>query len=325
MSKKVLTPDELNYIQQYCKSKTIEQLAQELDISEYMVRMSLYYLGISNNYKQPWTKNEDLYLKEHFEIESRETIAENLNKCIDDIRARIFALKLRIPGEVRYKYKGTRVKYSWMWTNDEIEYLKKEYDRLAYKDIAENLNCNVHAVEVMAKKLGLKKHKKIARNTFNYYDEEIIKNFYGKIADEKIAEMMNNKWSINAIRKKAQELGVKKPKLTVPERQVEDILKTHDISFEAQKRIYFGKKYFICDFVVNNFVIEVQGDFWHANPRIYAKKKLLAVQKKNINNDQVKKEKLESIGYKVIYVWEYDLKNHRNETEKQLIATLKLR
>lgn len=323
--KKVLTNEDLFYIQNSYKEKSIQEISIELNVSKYIVYMSMYYLGIFNEYKKPWTEEEDLYLRQHWNNESRETIAKKLNKNENDIRCRIFALKLKRPGEINYRYKGTDVKYSWMWTEDEIQYLKNEYSKLAYKDIAKHLNCSEHSILAMANHLNLKKENKIARNTFNYYEIEIIKNFYGKISNKELIEKLNNKWNENAINKKASELGVRKQKLTLPERQVQYILEKNNILYESQKRIYFGKQYYICDFVIEKYIIEVQGDYWHANPIIYKNKKLNKTQEKNIKNDITKKEKLERIGYKIIYIWEYDLKNFFNKVEKQLIATLKLR
>ncbi|NBW09554.1 MAG: hypothetical protein EBR82_16170 [Caulobacteraceae bacterium] len=68
--------------------------------------------------------------------------------------------------------------------------------------------------------------------------------------------------------------------------------------------------------------IEVQGDFWHANPEVYSDEWLHPVIKltaKEIREkDKKKKLFLESKGYAVLYVWEKDYKDDRHQTIKKL-------
>lgn len=68
--------------------------------------------------------------------------------------------------------------------------------------------------------------------------------------------------------------------------------------------------------------IEVQGDFWHANPEVYSDEWLHPVIKltaKEIREkDKKKKLFLESKGYTVLYVWEKDYKDDRHQTIKKL-------
>lgn len=72
-------------------------------------------------------------------------------------------------------------------------------------------------------------------------------------------------------------------------------------------------------------VIEYNGDMWHANPTIYKKNDIIQVwggpktAKEIWKKDKVKKNHIESFGYKVIYVWEKDFKNNKQKALEDLL------
>jgi len=90
-----------------------------------------------------------------------------------------------------------------------------------------------------------------------------------------------------------------------------EYLKSKDIKFVQQYRV---SKY-LFDFYIpeENLLIEVNGTFWHADPRVYANKKLYPIQIKNLENDKNKIKKAISLGYKVKVVWEQDVYNKNNK------------
>lgn len=71
--------------------------------------------------------------------------------------------------------------------------------------------------------------------------------------------------------------------------------------------------YYNVDFVdrSSNHIIEVYGDYWHCNPKLYPDNyihpyyKMTAEQKRKLDEDRV--QYLESLGYTVTVVWESDL------------------
>ena len=104
-------------------------------------------------------------------------------------------------------------------------------------------------------------------------------------------------------------------KKTFPEILFEEFLKNLNIEFEYNKTI----DYYRCDFVLSkNVIIEIQGDYWHANPRIYNENNYTEVQIKNIRRDKAKKTFLKNKGYKIFYFWEYDIKKKPNLCIKKL-------
>lgn len=99
---------------------------------------------------------------------------------------------------------------------------------------------------------------------------------------------------------------------TIPEKITEKILIKLKIKYE--KKLNIG--YYNCDFVINNKIIEVQGDYWHGNPMFY--KSYDKIQKKNINRDIRKLTYLKSKGYEIMFLWENDLKKNTNNCEEEL-------
>lgn len=103
---------------------------------------------------------------------------------------------------------------------------------------------------------------------------------------------------------------------TVPEKMVRLILEELGIEFKQEK--YLKAKLFRADFLVGtNKVIEVNGDYYHANPEVYSHKILTPLQVKNLKNDKLKMDFYKENGFEVLIVWERDLKfNLEKEKEK---------
>ena len=71
----------------------------------------------------------------------------------------------------------------------------------------------------------------------------------------------------------------------------------------------------------HNILIEVDGDYWHADPKIYEKKDLNAIQKRNIRVDEQKNKYALMYGYVLLRFWEGDI--YKNK--KKVINVLKKR
>ena len=110
---------------------------------------------------------------------------------------------------------------------------------------------------------------------------------------------------------------------------IKDILISLNIEFEEQVYVYYineknQKRYFIADFIIGNKIIEVNGDYWHGNPRIFNNESLDSRQREKVKKDIYKKSKLEELGFSVHYIWEYDINNNKDlviEYIKQKIAS----
>jgi len=70
-----------------------------------------------------------------------------------------------------------------------------------------------------------------------------------------------------------------------------------------------------------NLVIETNGDFWHANPSIYADiESLHPIQRRAIEKDARKMRQLRDKGYDVFILWENDLKTKQDEVLSGLLS-----
>ena len=112
---------------------------------------------------------------------------------------------------------------------------------------------------------------------------------------------------------------------TLIETKVSDCLDKLEISYI--RNFYYGKNIF--DFKIDNFLLDVNSDFWKANPLIYKENDYLDFPFERIKSrviwkkDEYKRNLVEKVGYKVIVIWESDIKNiEGNELSKYLIEKL---
>lgn len=90
---------------------------------------------------------------------------------------------------------------------------------------------------------------------------------------------------------------------------------------------------FFYDFLITNekLIIEVNGDYWHANPEIYKQNDILHFPNnvyKTANEiwekDKIKKELANFNGYKLIYIWEKELIKIKNSYDFKKLLNEKL-
>ena len=115
--------------------------------------------------------------------------------------------------------------------------------------------------------------------------------------------------------------------------KVEKFLEDLGISFQKQFYLYSEDKntLFFYDFKVNNVLIEVQGRYWHADPRYYSSDQKINYPGRNKidvksaseiwQKDLNKKIFAEKFGYEVLYIWEDDI----NKYAQNVITLLKER
>ena len=106
--------------------------------------------------------------------------------------------------------------------------------------------------------------------------------------------------------------------------RIEEILKISILDYDSEFRIKYefeGKsKWKFYDFKIGNFLLEVNGDYWHANPSKYKENDIFKFPKNELTAkdvweiDKYKKQIAESNGYVVIYLWESEI-NKMNDGE----------
>lgn len=103
------------------------------------------------------------------------------------------------------------------------------------------------------------------------------------------------------------------------EEKFAEILDTLNIEYEQQYRLKENKTNGVFDFKIKNrnILIEVDGDFWHCNPKVFPTL-IHPVQERNIKNDLRKNKLAIDLSYKLIRIWEYDINNNLELVKERL-------
>ena len=107
------------------------------------------------------------------------------------------------------------------------------------------------------------------------------------------------------------------------EKRFKVVLDVLDIEYQ---HFFFAKQINkIFDFYLPkyNILIEVDGDFYHCNPKLYNNGPVCKTQEINIKNDKLKNEWAQSNGYKLLRFWENDINNNIKQVKQILLENLK--
>ena len=114
------------------------------------------------------------------------------------------------------------------------------------------------------------------------------------------------------------------------ELHVQSILEENNIIFKKHKNFKLSKSNHQADITIEpDKVIEVNGDYWHFNPKKYdgeSIQKLRGIEiqvKEKWAYDKYLIDEMESQGYKVLVVWESELKNELDKTTKKILKFAK--
>jgi very-short-patch-repair endonuclease len=108
--------------------------------------------------------------------------------------------------------------------------------------------------------------------------------------------------------------------ISKPERILAYALLNNEISFVRQQPI---GGFCVVDFLLplSKIIIEIYGDYWHANPKKYKANKYMrnGMKAKDIwKRDKTRIKKIDKFGYKVIVLWEYEVLNNVKECLKKI-------
>lgn len=97
---------------------------------------------------------------------------------------------------------------------------------------------------------------------------------------------------------------------TIPQKIVNDILDELGVDYYREKSFeYYAVDNYLLDY---NLIIEVQGDYWHANPLKFDTN-LTNAQYDRVNRDKSKHSYFKNqYNVEILYLWESDLKKHRD-------------
>jgi len=111
------------------------------------------------------------------------------------------------------------------------------------------------------------------------------------------------------------------------EYKVREVLDKNNIFYTPQ--VFVGGKSYDIKIRNSNILIEVQGDYWHANPKKYKPNDVIPYPNNVIKKakevwlkDEEKKINAMKYGYNVLYLWETDINNSKNNIEDLILNLL---
>lgn len=298
------------------KNISLKELSKQINRSEGSILKRAAILGVNNKKsKELWTPEEDIILINNIGFAPLFCIMKKLNKKnIVEVANRAKELNLNLFDAAHKKY---RRQHNWLYEED--KFLRDNFSTMSYSVIAKAINKTQKQVQTYAKDIGLIEDGKTKK--YDVFET----NHHGLIFSKKEVEYLKNNFSIGLeelqkklpgrtrgqIYSKIKCLKLLKRKQTFPEMCVESILISLNLNYEKEYIMKNCERKFIIDFLVDNkYAIEVQGEYWHAKNR---EKKLTKPQIKNIERDKIKLEMMEKQGYKVLYIWEDDIKSDKDD------------
>lgn len=130
----------------------------------------------------------------------------------------------------------------------------------------------------------------------------------GKKSFKSICDKLNIRWG---------KIETPNCKETWPERKMELILQEFDIPYVKQK--YFLESKYRADFMIQGLkILEVHGDYWHANPEVYDYNQLSPTQMRNIIRDIKRREDCKNNNIPILEIWERDLRINIEKVKQQI-------
>ena len=240
-----------------------------------------------------WSKEDEQYLIANYKEKGDFEVGKLLNRTPTAILKKRRNLKLD-----RHEFHIMENKPARYWSDEEVTFLVDNHSKLTFGDIATELDRPLKGIMLKAQRLGL-----LSSNRWSKKEDELLKKYYNSSLDQ-LAFLLDR--SKKAIKHRARHLNIKLGSVdkTSIEVTIENILIEIGITYDYN--IKLGKDFqFKADFVFGKSVIEVHGDYWHANPLTYTT--LNSMQRYTVDKDAIKKEYFESLGYTVYIIWESEI------------------
>lgn len=107
--------------------------------------------------------------------------------------------------------------------------------------------------------------------------------------------------------------------------KIQNFLKELEVEFLTHQYISQITHVYRCDiFIRPNTIIECDGDYWHANPKFYTDENINDKQRDQREEDYVRTQELIEKGFRVLRLWEYDIKRMDLNKFKEIISELNI-
>lgn len=304
------TSEDLNYLTtNYPTEMPVVDICAYLNKSKSAIATKAARLGLKrpdnvfdNLDKKSWSTEEINLLKTSYRNTSdAEALAIKLNRSISSVKNK--ALNLGIITEVHSR----RVS----WTQEDQDYLIANYPFKSRDQLALEMGFSGTKISKKVKELGLRK----SQSHWTKPEQDMLMSMFGKMSYTELSKVLNR--SKDGVERKASDLGLAKVRneYTEPELLVKNCLDKLGIAYESQKKLFTGSRYsdgrrehLKPDFVINQkLIIEVQGDYWHCNPRKYPNGPQDNIQEECVARDAKKLSWYASNGYEVLLIWQDEL------------------
>ena len=302
----IWTEELIKQLENNCANMTVKELSNLLQIKEASIYAKLNALGLEPKFQvHSWTEEEDTFIKDNFYKLTYTRIGKKLNRSTSSVQQRAVKLGLK--------------KISKLWQSDQIKYLKDIYADTDTDELISIFNRSAAAIHNKAYELGLSKNNSILTEKEKLY----ITANCGSKTDVELALMFKcSSDTIKYIRhsNKIYKDGTEVKGSTYIEQFIKSFLEENNISFIFNQPLGTVKP----DFQIENtkFIIEVQGDYWHCNPKLYPNGPKDLIQMQHVLRDYVKKCYYVSNNYVVLYIWEDDIKNHPEQVKSEVLELI---
>lgn len=193
--------------------------------------------------------------------------------------------------------------------------------------VAEKFKTSVTTVRKIIRRHNRKSSQEIVGDAVNKHKEYIINSYNKGICGNDIAKDLG--LSHSTIYKALADWGVvfreNHGYNTSIERRMKEILESIGIPYKFQFIIHFGKTKkdrYVYDFILPdyNLIIEVHGDYWHANPEMFST--LNEIQQKSRRRDVVKAVMAKERGHGMFVVWETEIASDPGGVAERLLSIL---
>lgn len=314
-----MTPQEQLIIESDSISETYKTLGLKFNLSEHQIQYifkknKIKKKRISTNKLEDLTENQINFFKENINNYSYSYFEKEFNTT----EKILLTLKKKLNLEKTYVQSFAKKSD---WTETDLQLLYDNYLDLNLSELAKLIGKSERAISKKKWSLSLTDSNK------SWSQEEIaMLKRYSYMDIDALSFMLER--SVKAIKHALSSNNIKrsKSKETAIELKIKNILDFYKCSYIFNQKIKNNNFNFRPDFRIEDkkIIIEVHGDYWHANPLFYDFDDLSENQKIKIEKDKFKKEYYESLGYTVIILWEHDINTDIENVKTYLQTMLKI-
>ena len=257
--------------------------------------------------KKIWTNEDIEYLQKNYHLLSKKDLSLNLNRTEKSITHMINRMNL--------------ANMSPKWTDAEIQIIKDNCKLMSRSDLANLLPGR--SIQALSTKLWELNLTCINFTRLDDSHDEFIKNNYLIKTDIEIASILNIKdhqvcnirHKLNLFKSSSQVRGP-----TSIEILVSTYLDSLNIDYIYNKKL--NNISATPDFLIGNKIIEVNGDYWHGNPKIYKFEELNDIQARHVTRDLIKYKLYKNHNFDLLVIWEKDIKDNFEKVKIEIFNFL---